>query len=110
MTLKPITDRAEVALDFPDKAYMGSFGRASAFEVRTDAEGAMLRLVRTGEEKRIVELHLHWYLLADILTELGRVLSAQEIAAPHRAAIQEAAAALRTALAASGEAGSAASG
>jgi hypothetical protein len=26
MTLKPITDRAEVAIDFPDKAYMGSFG------------------------------------------------------------------------------------
>lgn len=107
MTPKPIAGRAEVALDFPDKAYVGSFSRASAFEVETDAEGVRLRLVRTGEEKRIVELHLHWYLLADILTELGRVLPAREIDASHRAAIQEAAA-LHAALAASSEAGSAA--
>ena len=28
----PITDKAEVSIDFPDKFYMGSFGRGSRFE------------------------------------------------------------------------------
>lgn len=98
MTLKPITGRAEVALDFPDKTCMGSFGRASAFEVEADEEGAMLRLVRAGEGKRVVELHLHWYLLADILTKLGRALADRPIDEAHRTALAEALASLRATL------------
>ena len=38
MTRRPIVDRAEVAIDFPDKSYLGSFTRHSAFEAEnTDA-------------------------------------------------------------------------
>ena len=29
MSLHPIADKAEVSVDFPDKAYLGSFGRHS---------------------------------------------------------------------------------
>lgn len=110
MSLKPITDKAEVAVDFPDKTYMGSFGRASAFEVRADADGVMLRLARTGEEKRTAEIHLHYYLLADVLMELARVLPEQPLDAAHRGALDEAAAALQEALEGSAGAGPAASG
>lgn len=98
MTMKPITDKAEVAIDFPDKAYMGSFGRASAFEVKGDAEGVSLKLVRTGEEKRVVELHLHHYLLADVLGEIARVLPEQPLDEARRRALAEAVAALAAAL------------
>jgi hypothetical protein len=71
MTMKPISDRAEIALDFPEKTYMGSFSRASAFEARTDAEGVTIKLARKGTEQRVVELHLHWQLFGDILNELA---------------------------------------
>jgi hypothetical protein len=36
MSLHPISDKAEVAVDFPDKAYIGSFGRHSQFDAYAD--------------------------------------------------------------------------
>lgn len=36
MSLHPIADKAEVSVDFPDKAYMGSFGRHSQFDAYAD--------------------------------------------------------------------------
>lgn len=76
MTKRPIVDRAEVAIDFPDKSYLGSFTHHSAFEATADAEGVLVRLVRSGTEKRQVDLHLHYHLFADILEELARAISA----------------------------------
>ena len=32
MSLHPISDKAEVSVDFPDKAYIGSFTRHSQFD------------------------------------------------------------------------------
>ena len=32
MSLHPIADKAEVSVDFPDKAYIGSFSRHSQFD------------------------------------------------------------------------------
>ena len=52
--MKPITDKAEVAIDFPDKAYIGAFGRHSGFEVSADAEGVTLKLSRPGDDSRTV--------------------------------------------------------
>jgi hypothetical protein len=99
MTMKPITDRAEVSIDFPDKAYMGSFGRGSAFEAHADDSGVALKLARHGGEKRVVELHLHYYLLADIMAELARSLAGRPpLDAAHREPVQEAVAALQKAL------------
>jgi hypothetical protein len=99
MTMKPITDKAEVALEFPDKAYMGSFGRASAFEAAVERDGVVVKLARTGEERRAVEVHLHWYLFADILQEIARGLgTAEPLDDAHRRPLKDAAAALLAAL------------
>ena len=75
--MKPITDKAEVSIDFPDKAYIGSFSRHSAFEVRADGEGIVLKLSHPGEDHRTAEVHLHYYLLADILEEASKAIAAQ---------------------------------
>ena len=68
--MKSISDKAEVSVDFPDKTYMGSFGRESSFDVKVEPDEVLLRLVRAGEERREIAVHLHYYLLADLLTVL----------------------------------------
>ena len=35
----------------------------------------MLRIVRAGDDRREIAVHLHYYLLADILKELGQGLT-----------------------------------
>lgn len=72
--MKSISDRAEVSVDFPNKAYMGAFGRESSFEVKVEPDEVMLRILRTGEERREISVHLHYFLLADILAQLGQGL------------------------------------
>ena len=67
--MKPIQDKAEVSIDFPDKFYMGSFARDSKFEARSEDDGLLIKIVKPGDEKRAVEIHLHHHLLADILSE-----------------------------------------
>ncbi|WP_395711680.1 hypothetical protein [Reyranella sp.] len=76
--MRSISDRVEVSVDFPDKAYMGAFGRESSFDVRVEPDEVLLRIVRTGDERREIAVHLHYYLLADILKELGRGLAGQD--------------------------------
>ena len=73
--MQSISDRAEVSVDFPDKAYMGAFGRGSKLEVKVEADEVLLRIIRTGSERREVAVYLHYYLLADILRELGQGLT-----------------------------------
>ena len=67
MTSRPITDRAEVSIDFPEKFYHGTFTRESRYDVSVDAEGLHIHLTREGEQKRHIAFHLHYLLLADIL-------------------------------------------
>jgi hypothetical protein len=100
--MRPITDRAEVAIDFPEKAYVGSFGHAATFAARAAADGVELRLTHDGSPKRSAELHLHWYLFADILDEIAASLEgcAGLIDEAHRAVLAEAAERLYRALAA----------
>lgn len=76
--MHPIADKAEVAIDFPDKFYMGGFGRDCAFEASADADGVLIWLVRSGDEKRVAEIHLHHFLFASILDELARSLDEKE--------------------------------
>jgi len=73
--MKPIVDKAEVAIDFPDKVYFGTFSRSSGFDVTCDGEGATVRLSRPGTDRRTAEIHLHHYLLADILTALAESIA-----------------------------------
>jgi hypothetical protein len=77
-SMHPIADKAEVAIDFPDKLYMGGFGRDSAFEAKAEDDGVLIRLVRAGGEKRVAEIHLHHFLLANILEELAVSLATRE--------------------------------
>ncbi len=76
MSKQPIVDRAEVAIDFPDKSYLGSFTHHSAFEARADSEGVLIRLLRSGGEKRQVDIHLHYHLFSAVLDELARSIEA----------------------------------
>jgi hypothetical protein len=77
MTSHPISDKAEIAIDFPDKFYMGSFARESKFEARSENDGIFIKLTRSGDQKREAEIHLHHYLLADILSEWASSLNGQ---------------------------------
>lgn len=67
--MHPVQDKAQVTIDFPEKFYMGSFLHDSKFEARAENDGIFIKLLREGEDKRRVEMHIHHHLLADILSE-----------------------------------------
>lgn len=97
--MKSISDRAEVSIDFPDKAYMGAFGRESSFDVKVEPDEVLLRIVRAGSERREIAIYLHYYLLADILKDLGRGLADHAfLDEAHLGPLREGAAALVEAL------------
>ena len=72
--MQPIIDKAEVAIDFPDKTYVGTFSRNSGFDVNCDGERVRLRLSHPGADHRTAEIHLHYYLLSDIVAALAEAL------------------------------------
>ena len=99
MSLHPISDKAEVSVDFPDKAYIGSFGRHSQFDAYADDDSVAIRLVRPGEDRREAVMHLHYGLLADILVELAKSLGSRgQLDDQHRAELSDAAKLLCAAL------------
>jgi hypothetical protein len=99
MSLHPIADKAEVSVDFPDKAYIGSFSRHSQFDAYADADSVAIRLVRPGEDRREAVMHLHYGLLADILVELAGSLAARDpLDELHRIELSDAAKRLAAAL------------
>jgi len=99
MSLHPISDKAEVSVDFPDKAYIGSFGRHSQFDAYADDDSVAIWLVRPGEDRREAVMHLHYGLLADILVELAKSLGSRgQLDDQHRAELSEAARLLCAAL------------
>ena len=74
---KPIPDKAEVALDYPGKLYIGTFERTSRFDAHLDDTGISLSLERTGavEHRKSVHMHFHYALFAEILQDLARTVS-----------------------------------
>ena len=95
----PITDKAQVSIDFPEKFYVGSFGRDSSLDVSADDQGVHITLERQAGQKRRVGFHVHYYLLADLLQSIGQALSGcREIDEPHRSALAEAAGKLNKAV------------
>jgi hypothetical protein len=70
---KPISDRAEVAIEYPDKFYSGTFERSSRFNATLDATGVLLVLEHPGSEdvRKSVHIHINYGLLADILQQLS---------------------------------------
>ncbi len=99
---KPIPDKAEVALEYPDKLYIGTFERSSRFEAHLDPTGIALILERPGADdvRKSIHMHINFGLFADILRELAATvgrMAKDDIA--HRETLAQAAAELHRALA-----------
>jgi len=98
---KPIPDKAEVALEYPDKLYIGTFEHTARFDAHLDESGISLSLYRTGsvETRKSVRIHLHYLLFAEILRDLAMTASSRPLSdAAHRSALRDAAKALYLAL------------
>lgn len=94
---KPIPDKAEIALEYPNKLYIGTFERTARFDAHLDSAGVSITLERAGDpsEKKAVRMHFHYALFADILQELARTASAMpEHDLAHREALRDGAKAL----------------
>ena len=94
---RPIPDKAEIALEYPNKFYMGTFERTARFGAHLDKVGVSLALEHTGDarEKKAVRMHFHYALFAEILQELAKTASAMpEHDVAHREALRDAAKAL----------------
>src|SRR6516164_2835956 len=98
---RPIPDKAEVALELPDKLYIGTFERSARFDAHLDQTGVSLTLHRTGDAdtRKSVRMHFHYGLFADILSDLANTVASM---APddvsHRDALRTAAEAFYRAL------------
>ena len=70
---KPIPDKAEIALEYPDKFYVGTFEHSSRFEAHLDSTGFTLVLERPGAEdvRKSIHMHISFGLFAGILGELA---------------------------------------
>jgi len=75
--MKPISDRGEIALEYPDKLYIGTFERSSRFEAHVDPNGISLTLEHPGtdEVRKSIHMHLNFGLFADILRDLASTVS-----------------------------------
>jgi hypothetical protein len=70
---KPVPDKAEIALEYPDKLYIGTFEHSSRFEAHLDPTGFALVLERPGADdvRKSIHLHINFGLFAGILSELA---------------------------------------
>ena len=68
---KPITDKAEIALEYPDKLYVGTFESSSRFEAHLDATGIVL----SDDVHKSIHMHIHYGLFADILRDLASTVA-----------------------------------
>lgn len=99
---KPIPDKAEIALEYPDKLYVGTFERSSRFEAHLDTNGIALILERPGADDvhKSIHMHIHFGLFADILRDLASTVARipkEDVV--HREQLTQAVAQLHTALA-----------
>ncbi len=98
---KPITDKAEVAVDYPDKLYIGTFAHTARFDAHVDQTGIALTLELPGpvELRKSVRMHFNYGLFADILRDLAKtatLLPPEDLT--HRDSLRDAAKALYVAL------------
>ena len=98
---KPIRDKAEVALEYPDKLYIGTYAQTARFDAQLDEAGISLSLHRTGDAdvRKTIRMHFHYGLFAEILRDLAKTVTSMPPSdAVHREALREAARALYLAL------------
>jgi hypothetical protein len=99
---KPIPDKAEIALEYPDKLYVGTFERSSRFEAHLDPTGIALVLEKPGADdvRKSIHMHINFGLFADIVRELAATVGKiPKDDVMHRDLLAQAAAELHRALA-----------
>jgi hypothetical protein len=98
---KPIPDKAEVALEYPDKLYIGTFEHTARFDAHLDENGISLSLHRTGDAdvRKTIRMHFHYGLFGEILEDLAKTVAALPLDdVVHRDALRDGARALWRAL------------
>jgi hypothetical protein len=97
---RPLSGKAEIVLDSPDKVLIGTFGHADQCYARFGANDVLLTLQRSDDTRacRSMRLSLQPQVLADILSELAGSASSTVAAKANRAVLREAADALARAL------------
>ena len=97
---KPIPDKAEVALEYPDKLYIGTFERTARFDAHLDQTGISLSLERTGgvNVRKTIRMHFHYGLFAEILHDLAKTAASLPPDIAHCDALRDGAKALWQAL------------
>jgi hypothetical protein len=75
---KPISDKAGVAVEYPDKLYIGTFAHTARFDAHLDQTGISLTLELPGpeEQRKSVRMHFHYALFAEILRDLAKTVAA----------------------------------
>ena len=107
---KSVPDKAEVAVEYPDKLYIGTFERSSRFDAHLDETGISLSLHRSGAEdvRNPFVCTFDYALFAEILRELAKTVTALPATdVTHREALRDAAKTLYLALAQEGSNGKA---
>jgi len=98
---KPMRDKAEVAVEYPDKLYIGTFAHTARFDPHLDQTGIALTLELPGsdDQRKSVHMHFHYALFAEIIRDLAKTVTAlPESDISHRIELGEAAEALASAL------------
>src|SRR6516225_8602545 len=69
---KPISDKAEVAVEYPDKLYIGTFAHTARFDAHLDQSGIALTLELPGpdDQRKSVHMHFHYALFAEVPDDL----------------------------------------
>ena len=71
---KPITDKAEVAVEYPDKLYIGTFAHTARFDAHIDQTGISLTLEVPGpvEQRKSVRMHFQSCAVCRYSARLGK--------------------------------------
>jgi hypothetical protein len=90
---KPISDKAEVAVEYPDKLYIGTFAHSARFDAHLDQTGIALTLELPGPEdqRKSVHMHFHYALFAEILRDLGKTAAVLPLDDVHRQVLRDSA-------------------
>ena len=98
--MKPIPDKVEIILEYPDKLYAGTFERSSEFDAHLDETGFALTLHHGGDEsvRKTVHMHVHYALFAEILADLANSANIGPADESRRETLAKAANALAAAL------------
>ena len=93
---RPLSGKAEIVLDSPDKVLIGTFGHADQCHARFGADDVVLTLQRSDDTRacHAMRLRLQPQVLADILSELAGSASSAAAVKANCAVLREAADAL----------------